>query len=710
MLASEPPSDELGSFLPASAPHNRAMAMYRQAFDDLASRSQIVILGCRPSGLSADDIHWLDGIAKSAYKATGYKVLSPAEMFLDRRLVSANRQAAMVVVNLPSNFISAATVATVERVEELTHDNRPEGLTLEITGTAGIGRDYAAATEKAVDATTWVTVVAVLLILIVVYRSPVGALVPLATIGASVYLAFVLLAMLSRFGWQVSNVERVFVVVLLFGAGVDYALFWIARYRESLADHLDFESATVTASQQTSPAILAGAGTTICGLSMMLAADLLPSYNAGKILAPVLVVSLLAALTLSPALARLLGRGLFWPMGLRPRASIGQRFLWPTLANKVTQRPKMFLLIGLLVLVVPAGIAPWITPRFDSLSELPEGSSSDRGFKLLEKHYSTGQLFSTQLLLQFDRMPESDEQLEIISQTFSQRIKQLEGIEDIYCLTEPLGGSAGTARMALVDRLLRVAAKRFYVSDVLPILRFEVLIEHRPFSPEAMALIERVGIVAKEEAEALSVKGYKTEALLAGLTPYIIDVRAVSSGDQWRVMTLATLVIGLIVLVLVRDLWLTLFMLLATWLTYGTTLTLSHWFFAEVLGEGGLDWKVRLIVFVIVVAVGQDYNLFLVSRLLRELKEFSAQEAARRAIVSTGAVISSCGIIMAATLGSLWAGELSLLRQVGFTLALGILIDTFFVRPLLIPGFFLATGRGRRDGKMERRRERETEG
>jgi RND superfamily putative drug exporter len=305
-------------------------------------------------------------------------------------------------------------------------------------------------------------------------------------------------------------------------------------------------------------------------------------------------------------------------------------------------------------------------------------------------------LFSTELLLRFDRMPTSTRELQNISRALARRVRQLDGVQDVYSLANPLGGSVQTTRVTVVDRLLGMAAKRFYASEVLGILRFEVLIDHRPFSPEAMALIGRVKTAAGEQAADLTAAGCKTEAMLAGLTPYIIDVRAISGRDQVRVMVLATIVIGLIVLVVVRDPLLTVFMLLATWLTYGTTLTLSHWFFTEVLGEGGLDWKVRLIVFVIVVAVGQDYNLFLVSRLLGELKQSSEREATRRAIVSTGSVISSCGIIMAATLGSLWAGGLFLLRQVGFTLALGILIDTFFVRPLLIPAFFLATGRGRR--------------
>ena len=743
VLAPKAPATDIASFLPDDAPHNIAMRLVRRAFPDLAARSQIVIVGHRPTGLTPDDLAWLNRVAQDAAKVTGRRALSPTMPFFKRRLVSSDGQVAMVLVNLPSNFLSGVSVETVERIDKLLQPGRPAGLVVEVTGTAGIGRDYSVATKKAFRATTWVTIIAVLVILVVIYRSPIGAMVPLASIGVSVYLAFVLLAMLGNVGWPVSDIDRIFTVVLLFGAGVDYALFWIARYRETLVAGQGFESAAITAARTTSPAIIASAGTTICGLSMMMAAQIVPSHNAGKILAPVLVISLIAALTLSPALARLLGRGLFWPVGLAHQANLGQRFVWPALAWLVTRRPRTVLLVGMVVLGLPALLALRLAPRFDTLAELPPDSSCDRGYKILNQHFPVGQLFSTQLALKFEKLPEASD-LEAISVKLGNRIAGLAGVEDVYSLTSPLGQRGPGPQAALADVIVRPIARGFYVSEVLPVLRFEVLAKHPPFSPEAMALIEQVRTVVKAEAADLSRSSHGAEALLAGFTPYITDIRAFSGIDQARVMILATLVIGLIVLALVRDVPLTLFMLLATWITYGATLTLSDLFLCHFLGQAGLDWKVHLILFVIVVAIGQDYNIFLISRLLGELKgsvrspgtvpispgerlspdtrsarnsdsllrngdcpplpgllthplrQSDEREATRRAIVSTGSVISSCGIIMAATLGSLWVGGLSLLRQVGFAMALGVLIDTFLVRPLLVPSFFLAAHRARR--------------
>jgi RND superfamily putative drug exporter len=188
---------------------------------------------------------------------------------------------------------------------------------------------------------------------------------------------------------------------------------------------------------------------------------------------------------------------------------------------------------------------------------------------------------------------------------------------------------------------------------------------------------------------------------VGGITAEMADVRATTQADFLRVAALCLAVIFLIVLALLKDPFLSAFMVAATLLSYLATLGISGWVFTGLMGEAGLDWKVEIFLFVVLIVVGQDYNIFLASRLAQEALSLPLLRATRQAVVHTGPVISSCGIIMAATLGSLMAGDLQMLRQLGFALSLGMIIDTFIVRPLLLPAFVALTGRagGRRLAK-----------
>lgn len=709
----KPPPDEMGSFLPADAPYNVAVETLGRAFPRMSSRSQIVVIAERPTGITPTDLAWLDRIAQDAAGTVDRGilsgVLSPSAAALRPRLVSRDRadtpqredRAAMLVVNLRTNMISGASAEAVNVVESLKAARPPpQGLRVELTGSAAIGRDYALATSQALHRTTWVTVLAVLGILILVYRSPVGAFVPLIAIGLSAYLAFIVLAVLVKFaGWEVSTIERIFVIVLVFGAGVDYALFWIARYRETIALDPDLRRAAIEATRHAGPAILFSALTTMLGMASLMVAQLGPSRGAGKVLQVALGLALLAGLTLAPAIARLMGRALFWPVGTTAAPAFAQRIIWPALAARVVRAPRTFLVVGLLALAIPAALALRMQPRFDSLSELPPGTTSAYGFEIAQEHFSKGQLYSNMLTLAFREPLAGPEAWGDLSGDIRRRVLRIDGVEDVYSLDAPLGAASAPQKANALSRLfsglLEGASERLYRSETIPALRFEVLIDYAPFSLEAMDVIDRVRVIAEEEVRAAATAGRAADVHLTGLTPYIMAVRDVAGVDQRKVMVLASVLIAVVVLLLVRDVPLGLFMVFATLLTYGATLKLTELFFVHAMGMQGIDWKVRLIVFVIVVAVGQDYNIFLVSRLLEERREHGNAEAVRRSVVSTGAVISSCGIIMAATLGSLWAGGLSLLRQVGFALALGILIDTYFVRPLLIPSFFLVLHPGR---------------
>jgi RND superfamily putative drug exporter len=179
----------------------------------------------------------------------------------------------------------------------------------------------------------------------------------------------------------------------------------------------------------------------------------------------------------------------------------------------------------------------------------------------------------------------------------------------------------------------------------------------------------------------------------------MIDIRDVTHRDFIRIAMLALTVILLVVIAALRDVPLAIFILGATLLSYFTTLGLTLWTF-EMLGAHQLEWKVQMMLFIVLVAVGQDYSIFFAIRYEQESRRLPRKEAVQRALIFTGPVISSCGLIMAATLGSVMAGDIKLLVQLGFAFALGMLVDTFIVRPLLLPAFIVASGR-RAGGRRE---------
>jgi len=697
----EPPT-----VLPAWAPSDRAFDILHRAFPNIAGRSRAVAIFERPGGLTGSDLEYLTDLARRlrehAQQYEGWRVLAPADSPLHgQRLISTDGQCAMLVVLLDVNFTTHRASRLVDALESLMADGRPTDLRWEITGTAGLGRDYALVAERALDRTTRVTVTLVFIILALVYRAPLAALVPLLSITASVVIALKVLDYLALLGWDVSTREKLFTVVLLYGAGTDYAMFWISRYREELSAGSGAKAAAGVAMGTTGPAILAGAGTTILGLMSMIVAELVPVHNAGRIMGIVLVIGLLAATTLAPALALAMGRGLFWPTRPSRQAEIGLRRFWMTLAAFVVRRPAVMMLSGLVVMIPPMWTAWRLQFHYDTLAELPPDSSADRGARIAEGHFPAGQLYPSSLLVVLGQRRLSPQEASEVSAEIERASAAVPGVNDVRGLMHPAGTSPQAQVVNQAVRLLGPPAlEDYFLSADRSVLRVELVTPFEPLSVQAMETLGRARQAVRRTVDRLL--GAEVEVLAEGITAYISDVRDITRRDQRWVKALALLLIWLVVLVLVRDAWLSAFMLLATLATFGAALGLTEWVFVHLLGFGALDWKVELFLFVIVVAVGQDYNIFLVTRLFEELGSYDLKEATERAVVRTGPIISSCGLIMAATLGSLISAGLRLYEQLGFSLAAGMLIDTFLVRPLLIPSFFLLRYRlgGSRPGQV----------
>jgi RND superfamily putative drug exporter len=686
--------------LPPDQPYSQAVAFAREAFPRLAGQTRTVLVFAAEGGLTADHERFLQKLTQELFDdlapQRGWKILSPFhDLYLRPRLLAADNRAALIAVVSDVNYLTLRSIHDVGYLTDHVRKNLPPGLTFETTGEGGMGRDIAKAAEEAFHRTTWVTLLALMGILALIYRAPLAVFVPLAAIGVSVFISIMALNHLTRLGWGVSAMEKTMVVVLLFGSGTDFALFWLAAYRRMLAGSSDRRAAAAQALLETGSAIVVSAATTTAGLVMLVTANLIPSSNAGRALAVSLIISLFAALTLVPTLAVLLGKALYWPrMPSESRHEADHEGWWQRIARLVTARPAAAALVALLVLSWPAwqGIRAKFT--YDALGILPVGSSSARGRELAEKHFEAAQLFSWDCMVSASDLGTNGEELADFARAGAGVLSKVDGVTDVWSLAAPLGNPENNliARLATQEPARRLA-EELYVSKPKRTLRWEVLLRDPPFSYAAMTTTRAA--VEQMKDWAATRLGRDAQVRATGLTPYILDIKAVADADQRRVMTLVVVVIFIIVAALVRNIPLALIMVAGTVVVYLVTLGVTEAWFTRIGHQVGIDWKVKLFTFVILVAVGQDYNIFLITRLLQERTVHDRREAVRRAIAGTGGVISSCGAIMAATLGSLAATGLPFFQELGVAFAVGVLLDTFVVRPVVVPAAYLLLVRDR---------------
>lgn len=633
-------------------------------------------------------------------------------------------QATLVFVSLQTEFLDKRNIRIVGRIEEIVNEVRrsslmPEGLRLELGGEAAVGHDILVAAEESDRRTQLTTIFLVTLILLLVYRAPVLALIPLVTIGVAVKVSLNLVALLAQVEWlgfHLFSTTQIYVVVVLFGAGTDYCLFLLARFREELRIAKSPRDALGETLGRVGGAVTASAGTVMCGLGMMVFAEFGKFRYSGITVAISLFVALCAALTLSPALLRVLGHRINRP--LRARGTVTY---WDRLSGWLAARPGVILLtsVALLLPLAVIGTHPQIT--YDLLSELAPDRLSRRGMAAIQRYFNDGELSPVTVLLDARQTPGAP--IDFASKPVKEAIQQLEDglrqltwksgnttgrVAEVRSLTNPLGTSpepsAGAGTLSGVIQFLQSEVARDYYVSSQPgfdkrVARIEVVFNSNPFSGVSLDGLPHVEQKVRELLKPPSPLA-GVQPVLAGFTAETRDLRTVTVGDQFHVDTLVIAGIFVILVVLLRRPGVCFYLVATVVFGYLVTLGTTEVVFrtlAALSGQEfqGLDWKVPLFLFTILVAVGEDYNIFLMSRVKEEQAAHGPTEGIRRALAQTGGIISSCGVIMAGTFISLMSGSLMTLLQLGFALGFGVLLDTFVVRPVLVPAFMLLWDRRR---------------
>lgn len=654
------------------------------------------------------------------------KIDSFQDGIVGTRMTSTDRQCTLVQISLKTPYLAFATVDAVDRIEAVARARLAQsgvrGLTMQATGHAGIGRDMTRACGNGLESTTWATLLLVIVVLMAVYRAPLLALVPLLTIGVSVWVALSGLALMTLLpGVHLVNISKVFSIVILYGAGTDYCLFLISRYREELQAGHGVPAALMRGVGGVGEALAASAGTVMVGLGLMACAEFAKVRYSGPAIAVSLGIALFASLTLTPALLRLLGKRVFWPMQppevatprLAQEPCSARLGVWDCVSHWVARRPGRiwFAAAGLLAPLIFVGLR--VQPDYRATGELSSQTQSLAGLAMIQRHFTVGEVGPITVLLTADEDWSSFDGRAMIAH-LSHGFARLPNVAEVRSLTQPLGMSLPELRTQpdghgllhelillvapLLDDLRREVqqtAREHYTAQ-LPadgnsgprwVTRLDVVLKSDPFEPASAETLGLIQTWLHEQMPTYRFLHGPVQSECFGITANGQDLAEVTEGDRCRVNCLVLAAILLILLVLVRRLWLALYLLVTVLASYyaalgATALMSAYWLGASATS---LDWRVPFFLFTILVAVGEDYNILLICRAIEERKRHGPVEGMRRALSRTGAAITSCGLIMAGTFGTLMLTGLNTLTQTGFALAFGVLIDTFLVRPFLVP-------------------------
>jgi RND superfamily putative drug exporter len=412
----------------------------------------------------------------------------------------------------------------------------------------------------------------------------------------------------------------------------------------------------------------------------------------------------------------LLGKSIFWPLRAPHRSTSpgtdmdgpDERPLtgfWARVADLVVNYPLAILSVCLIVLTPLAVVGARAKSNYNQLGDLDSDRPSVVGANVVKRHFPVGELSPATALIDNPSLDFQSPQGHKAIEEVSRLLVEIPDVAEIRSLSQPLGPPPDPAPpQGFLNRLagqaVRTGVLSRYVStrpavetDRNHITRIEVVFETDPFSGSSLQALERVHETLRGATAAGQVLEATAAIGIVGSTAMVRDLRRVTTSDERRMYVLVTLGVYAVLVILLRRPGISLYLIATVVLGYLASLGLTELLF-QALHRGpspwdGLDWTVGFFLFVILVAVGEDYNILLMARVIEEERSYGTTEGTRRAVAHTGGIISSCGLIMAGTFGSMLTGSLTSLRELGFALGLGVLLDTFLVRPILVPAFLI---------------------
>lgn len=566
----------------------------------------------------------------------------------------------------------------VEEIRAIVQDDVPSGVEAWVTGPAGFTADLAKGFLGIDGLLLIVALAAVFVILVIVYRSPLLPILVLLTSVFALCVALLTVWWLAKADIVVLNGQvQGILFILVIGAATDYALLYTARYREAIGAGASRWDATLRAWKGAVEPILASGGTVIAGLLCLLLSDLASNKALGPIASIGIAFSMLSALTFLPALLALFGRAAFWPFIPRtgaidlpddPRQPVSG--LWPRQARFVARRARTVWIASTVVLLAGTAGVLQLNANGVPSSDLVLGSSEARdGQVALAEHFPAGSGSPASIIVPEDRLADA--------------LAVLDGNPGISSVAAVSAGSpTGQVSVTLEDGepVFAVAGPPGAPAPAPTVSQGDVLLSATLTDPadslEAEQTVRDLRATFDEDVPGV---------LVGGTTATDVDTNDTSIRDRTVIIPVILVVILVILMLLLRSVLAPVLLILSTILSFGTALGVSALVFNHVFDFPGGDPAVPLYGFVFLVALGVDYNIFLMSRVREETLQHGTRRGIARGLVATGGVITSAGLVLAATFAALGVIPILFLAQIAFIVAFGVLLDTFVVRSLLVP-------------------------
>ena len=807
---------EQSSFLPKDTESQIANDLITKYFSSTGSSSTGTVVFYDSQGLTDADYTYAQSVQNWLTSGqTDFQVKSISSVFnspeIASRLVSPDKTTILMNVGLASSAFESQSGVSVNLIRAYLK-NGPQNLQVYVSGSAGIYSDLLGSLTKSINLTTLITIILIIVLLLLIYRSPIASLVPLFTIGIAYLVSRGTLGLIAQAGVNIWSQIDVFLVVLVFGAGTDYCLFMIYRFREEIHKNENPGEAIKQTVKRIGTVITASAFAVIIGLSGIIVARYQKIKTMGPVMGIAIFITLLAALT--PAITSLLGKKLGWPdhMDIGKDVNKNKVGIWSRVARITTGYPFIVAPVVIVLMALPFTALPHLNRSYDQMSELPAASDSVKGYRVLQNHFNLGEMdpLTVVVVAPIGQTTSSPEGLAVLLK-LGNDLRATPGIAQVQSIVQPYGtnvippeltvsgqlgaivssltgGSGGTTSttpsLAAIEQSLTqigsymgelgegfnwvkqdasylgmaknlndlkitaaslqsgtltpaqtaaamtqlktqlaalgqnagalavkfkaandpcfipsslasdtqtAAALQIFFNQNEDAAKLYVVLSSSPQSNEALATVKDLRTTIKADLTSPALQNY--QVALSGSSAALADMSTMINNDFNNVQVVVLAGVFLVFVLLLRSLTAPIYLLLTVLLSYGTTLSLVTWIFQDLMKQDGISFIVPIIIFVLLVALGADYNIFLMSRVREESETKPIRLATQTAAGATGAVITACGIILAGTFAALTISPLRIMVQVGTAVSIGILIDTFIVRSLLVPAIATILGR-----------------